>query len=300
MLLQVVFGWHVSFFQRGRSSLGQRRSPRSLRSSPCCSLSSLSSLSCSPGVDPGKCTIMHFAVPTEGGKFKSIGLSSAQYQRESGMLIARKKSLRWNKRVKPQLTALQTVSTKGLSMHGFLQYMEVYEDVGDALWREYTKPRWARQRMRLYSGKKRVFSNFFKRLDKTVEPCKRLVVAYGNAKFGSGNMPGKHDVPTSRAYKECASRYLTYQVDEFRTSRVDAETETVLTSVCRKENRTAGIQKSVRGLLWCESTNDNRSKFVNRDLNAAINIRRCLLLPTRPPALERGQPRLQARIGMWI
>jgi len=43
---------------------------------------------------------------------------------------------------------------------------------------------------------------------------------------------------------------------------------------------------NVRGLLALVSTTNDgkkRMEFVNRDFNAAINIRRCAVLETRPP-----------------
>ena len=46
----------------------------------------------------------------------------------------------------------------------------------------------------------------------------------------------------------------------------------------------------VRGLLALVSTTSDgkkRMEFVNRDFNAAINIRRCAVLESRPPALTR-------------
>jgi hypothetical protein len=54
---------------------------------------------------------------------------------------------------------------------------------------------------------------------------------------------------------------------------------------------------NVRGLLALVSTTNDgkkRMEFVNRDFNAAINIRRCPVLENRPPELTRenfvGQP----------
>jgi len=45
----------------------------------------------------------------------------------------------------------------------------------------------------------------------------------------------------------------------------------------------------VRGLLTLVSTTTGRKrvKFVNREFNAAINIRRCAVLEIRPPELTR-------------
>jgi len=53
----------------------------------------------------------------------------------------------------------------------------------------------------------------------------------------------------------------------------------------------------VRGLLALVSTTNDgkkRMEFVNRDFNAAINIRRCAVMENRPPQQTRenfkGQP----------
>jgi hypothetical protein len=48
---------------------------------------------------------------------------------------------------------------------------------------------------------------------------------------------------------------------------------------------------TVRGLLASVSSTSGgkkRMEFVNRDLNAAINIRRCAMLERRPPEWTRG------------
>ena len=126
--------------------------------------------------------------------------------------------------------------------------------------------------MRLYGGKKRVMANFLNKLegkDKTVE----TVLAYGASKFAPGGK-GEVSVPTSRAYKECSYRFKTIPVDEFRTSKIYYKDDTILEPVGKKSAE--GKTVTVRGLFWCCSTKYN--EFVNRDLNGAINIRRCALL----------------------
>jgi len=48
---------------------------------------------------------------------------------------------------------------------------------------------------------------------------------------------------------------------------------------------------TVRGLLASVSSTSGgkkRMEFVNRDVNAAINIRRCAMLERRPPEWTRG------------
>jgi hypothetical protein len=252
------------------------------------------------GLDPGKRTIFHCAELLKNGKYRSMEFSSARYQRESGMLQARRRAERWNAEVWRELQALATVSLKGAELSKLLEYMEVYSEHKDVLWSHYSKDRWARQRMRLYGGKKRSFAGFLNELAHDPdfpESPRRVVVAYGNAGFDSGGMKGKLAVPRVRAYRECASRFLTVPVDEFRTSRVHWETENVMGVVGSKADR-----KAVRGLLWCGSTNQTAGKFVNRDLNAAINIRKCLVLPQRPPALCRHDSlsKLSKSITKWI
>jgi hypothetical protein len=75
-------------------------------------------------------------------------------------------------------------------------------------------------------------------------------------------------VPTSRAFKECSYR----PVDEFMTTKMyNGDKQTVLKAVQRRDTGAT----VVRGLLWCDSSTKDQSKFVNRILNAALNIRDC-------------------------
>jgi len=88
-------------------------------------------------------------------------------------------------------------------------------------------------------------------------------------------------------------------IDEFRTTKIwHKDSTTVLQSVqSEKEGRT------VRGLLWCSSTMENSKLFVNRDLNAAINIHNCFTMyPTRPGILARPKKycKLEVVVGRTI
>ena len=117
---------------------------------------------------------------------------------------------------------LSTVSSKGVNLQNHVAYIAAYHQHRDALWTEYTRPRWARQRLSLYGGKKRTFANFFNNLKrvlrKAVPKC-NIVVAYRAAKFAPGGR-GELSVPTSRAYKECATRINTKVTAEFRSSKM--------------------------------------------------------------------------------
>jgi hypothetical protein len=118
--------------------------------------------------------------------------------------------------------------------------------------------------------------------------------------------------PTTRVYKECARRFVTIPIDEFRASYTHHELGCTLQRVemekCQRNPE--DIKKygplteelmerraKVRGsLALVSTTNDGkkRMEFVNRGFHAAINIRRCAVVEKRPPERTRenyvGQP----------
>jgi hypothetical protein len=179
------------------------------------------------------------------------------------------------------------------------QYLKVHLETEPALFEEHFKRRWAAQRLRLYGGKKRVFAQFFNNISKSGDVSKNIVVAYGAAKFAPGGK-GEVSVPTDRAFKECSYRFPTIAVDEFRTSKVSVEDNTLLHQVRlrRYKGSKDGKKGVLRGLLWSTTTN----KFVNRDRNAALNILRLSILPKRPAIFDRSKvsARLQQRVEKWI
>lgn len=258
-------------------------------------------------IDPGR-VITYYAVEKMGnGRFKSYTMTRREYYAKSGVFEARKQTEEWSKGIKESLVKYSKVSVKGVDIEHHNQFLAVYKSVNLAIWSEYTKSRWARQRLRLYGGKKRAFSQFFQtvqRGDDRPELKRPIVIAYGGANIGTGGR-GELSSPTSRAYKECLQRYECRAIDEFRTSKVNWETGDILQLVgvvrrCRKRMQRLG---PLRGLLWYNSTIDNsQSKFVGRDFNAALNIWRCATNATRPAALCRvqGQSRIVQHVGKII
>jgi len=78
------------------------------------------------------------------------------------------------------------------------------------------QPPWGRLRMNLYGGRQRAFANFLNELSALKEEeSQRLVVAYGAGRWVPKK--GTTPAPTTRMYKECARRFVTIPVDEFRT-----------------------------------------------------------------------------------
>jgi hypothetical protein len=224
---------------------------------------------------------------------------------------ARKKIETWNSGMNEHLEALSEVTSRGADFKAFREFMEVRVAHWDALWEEYAKPRWARLRMNLYCGKQGAFANFFNELSALKgNEGQRLVATYGAGHWMT--QKGTTPAPTTRTYTECARRFVTILVGEVRTSYTHHEVACTLQRVgiekCQRspedikrygpltEEHMERMSK-VRGLLALGSTTSDgkkRMEFVNRDVNAAVNIGKCAVLEKRPPEWTRenfsGQP----------
>jgi len=272
------------------------------------------------GANPGGTNIITIAVPKRAedgvdgdlrqGDMRLSRFSRAIHYRESGKMNARKKIETRNAGVKEHLDVLSEVTSRGADLQAFREFMEVRVAHWEALWEECTKPRWARLRMNLYYGTQRAFANFLNQLRALKEDeNQRLVLAYGAERWTSrkGCMPA----PTTTTYKECARRFITIHVDEFRTSYTHHELGCTLQRVemekCQRSpedikeygvltEEQMEMKAKVRGLLALVSTTTNgkkRMEFVNREFNAAIN-KRYAVIEKRPPEWTRrnfvGQP----------
>jgi len=231
------------------------------------------------GVDPGRTNIYQMVEKLNDGTFKGYRYTRRQYYTEAGMYKAQQETESWQKNVKSELLLLSKHSPKYVLLDKFLDFIEITQTVSESLWNEYTKDRWSSQRLNLYGGKKRAFAKFFN----TLKVDKNTVFAYGSAVFAPGGK-GEVSVPTTRAFKECTFRAPVVPICEFRTTVVHWEDDSLLEKVARRGKD--GRLVAVRGLSWCRSTK-REGKFVNRDLNAAINILRCAVLPKRPMSLTR-------------
>ena len=100
--------------------------------------------------------------------------------------------------------------------------MKIHAAHDESLWKECTKPRWARLRMNLYCEKQQAFANFFNELSALKkDESERLVVANGAGRWASKK--GTTPAPSTRTYKECARRFVTIRVEEFRASYTHQE-----------------------------------------------------------------------------
>jgi len=122
------------------------------------------------GADPGNTNIITIAVPQRAeygthsklrqNDMRRLRFSRARYYRESGIMNARKKIEIENAGLKKHLEAMSKVTSRAADFEAFLKCMDVHVAPWEALWEEYTKPRWARLRMNPYCGQQRAFANF--------------------------------------------------------------------------------------------------------------------------------------------
>jgi hypothetical protein len=121
-------------------------------------------------VDPGNTNIVTIAAPkcqkdgVDGNlcqkDMRLLKFSRARKYGESGIMNARKKSETWDTGVKEHLEAIIQVTSRGADfedLRGFIKFQNAHDE---ELWKEDTKPLWARQRLNLLRGRQRAFANF--------------------------------------------------------------------------------------------------------------------------------------------
>ncbi|GFH23964.1 hypothetical protein HaLaN_21670, partial [Haematococcus lacustris] len=110
---------------------------------------------------------------------------------------------------------------------------------------------------------------------------------------GSGSI-GCRGVPVSQMQKEAVKQFTPERVvlvDEFRTSRVSSAdntpSETLLDTPPEsfrwlRPVKSMAKRSQVRGLM-CSTSINNITRFYDRDVSAALNIRRCAVGPGPRP-----------------
>ncbi|KAJ9520278.1 hypothetical protein QJQ45_030261, partial [Haematococcus lacustris] len=272
------------------------------------------------GVDPGKtnmATVAHEERSADGSvvSVRHWTLTAGQYYRDSGITRQAQATKIWLAKVKPQLTALSKVSSKPSSLASYRRFADTVLETYDAMWSEVSKKRWANARFRLYCGKKRVVASFWAKVNtqaKKLWPDRILALAYGAAGFNGSGTIGCRGVPVSQMQKEAVKQFRPERVvlvDEFRTSRVSSAdntpSETLLDTPPEsfrwlRPVKSMAKRSQVRGLMCLTSIN-NITRLYDRDVSAALNIRRCAVgpgprptelcyWPNRPAMPKPGQP----------
>ncbi|KAJ9530705.1 hypothetical protein QJQ45_014868 [Haematococcus lacustris] len=254
------------------------------------------------GVDPGKtnmATVAHEERSADGSvvSVRHWTLTAGQYYRDSGITRQAQATKIWLAQVKTQLTALTHVSSKPSSLASYRRFADTVLATYDAIWAEVSKPRWANAKFRLYCGKMRVVASFWAKVNKQAKklwPDRILALAYGAAGFKGSGTIGCRGVPVSQMQKEAVKQFRPGRVvlvDEFRTSRVSSAdntpSETLLDTPPESFRwlqpvKSMAKRSQVRGLMCLTSIN-NITRFYDRDVSAALNIRRCAVGPGPRP-----------------
>ncbi|KAJ9525864.1 hypothetical protein QJQ45_009279 [Haematococcus lacustris] len=252
------------------------------------------------GVDPGKtnmATVAHEERSAAGTvvSVRHWKLTAGQYYRDSGITRQAQATKTWLAKVKPQLTALSRVSSKPSSLASYRRFANTVLATYDAMWAEVSKKRWANAKFRLYCGKMRVVASFWAKVKKQAQkrwPDRILALAYGAASFSGSGSIGCRGVPVSQMRKEAVKQFgagRVVLVDEFRTSRVSSAYSHPIEALPGQPPESfrwlrpvysSAKRSQVRGLM-CSTSNNIR--FYDRDVSAALNIRRCAVGPGPRP-----------------
>ncbi len=233
------------------------------------------------GVDPGRINIYTVVEKQDDGSYSKRTFTRRRYYEESGINKANRNCRQWNEVHQDIYDLLASNSPKVATVEKFDCYYKVIKKYYETLWYEKLKKKWAEQSFRLYGGKKRSFANFWK----SYQSDKKTLLAYGAARFPSSKK-GELASPTTKAFREASSQFRAVLVNEFRS--------TVIHHECNQQMQLVQSQKrknTVHGLHWCCSP--NCCKFVDRDLNAAINILLNVVdKENRPEIFSRRTPKL--------
>ncbi|KAJ9516175.1 hypothetical protein QJQ45_024599 [Haematococcus lacustris] len=260
------------------------------------------------GCDPGK-TNMATAAHEErypSGAVESVwqrSLTAGHYYRQSGITQHAKVSKAWMAGIQPEHAVLSQVTNYTASLQRYREYVAMTLLTWPAMWAELSKPRWSNARFRLYGHKQRTVAKFWadtvrgaKVRCNSAATGRPLALAYGAAGFSGAGSIGSKGVPVKQMLREACKQFpgRVVLVHEFRTSRVSSARTDVVAGQAEsfrwlRPVRSMATRSRIRGLM-CSTSNGIR--FYDRDVSAALNIRRIAAGPGRPRELSSwlGRP----------
>lgn len=239
------------------------------------------------GVDPGKHSILYMTsneVIQKRGK-KQIQISNIQKRRAIGAKATHYQQMKRKKRKKYKSiqeleTKLSAVSSKSPTLKGFQHYLKVRFTVQEELYTYYSSKMYRIHRWKKYKSEQRFNQYLVNRIRAIFDhDC---VLAYGSWNRTS-QMKGL--IPSSGiGMKRLLSKHFTVvTTPEYNTTKTCSkcmigEMKPVKSRPHpnpKKLKEDPNCKLDVRGLRRCN--NESCQVFINRDYNAAINIRRNLL-----------------------
>lgn len=232
-------------------------------------------------IDPGRTNIVFGVERLDDSTLKTYKLTRTQYYFSAGMNRRKRKTAGWQRSIQAEEQIFSAYSPKSASGEQWDRFLSQYLLVYARLWEEKTGKKWAREKFRVFGLKKKVLDRFFQAMHGPIAPT----ILFGASKF---NPSGRHElsVPTTGISKACSQHHKTVFVDEFNTTKRCSHCASMLSPVATRNDE--GSIREVRGLRRCGSNVCAQASFKNRDLNAALNILRCLPGLQRPTHLSRG------------
>lgn len=181
------------------------------------------------GIDPGRVKPLvgverippEKQTPTEKHPNKKIikkySITRREFYRAAGKRKRCQLAKKWMKEIEDAETQYQKYSIKTTSLNTYYKFLGTYFKVYDKLWEAKTNIKWSQ-------GKFRVYTLTQKFLDKKVQeminfdPSKKIVLAYGDAKF-SPNGKGELSAPKTSILKKLSKKFEVQMIDEYKTSQ---------------------------------------------------------------------------------
>ncbi|KAJ9529196.1 hypothetical protein QJQ45_007896 [Haematococcus lacustris] len=260
------------------------------------------------GCDPGKTNMATVAHEERypSGAVESVwqrSLSAGQYYRQSGITQHAKVSKAWMAGIQHEHAVLSQVTKYTASLQRYREYVAMTLVTWPAMWAELSKPRWSNARFRLHQHKQSTVAKFWAETVRgamvrcnSAATGRPLALAYGAAGFSGAGSRGSRGVPVKHMLREACKQFpgRVVLVHEFRTSRVSSARTNVVAGQPEgfrwlRPVRSMATRSRIRGLM-CSTSNGIR--FYDRDVSAALNIRRIAAGPGRPRELSSwwGRP----------
>ena len=220
-------------------------------------------------------------------------LTSREYRERSGMLQALAHSTFDQRHIAGALNLLSHNTPKRSGTLDLQAHASAMAQVLPELWGQFPRRAWSRRRFGIYIKRMSVLDSFFSRIKGAGQGP--LNIAYGSAGFAA-SAPGRPPSPTTSAAKRAITffgKHRVFCIDEFRTTMMYHLSEERLHNVLVHDPVKDKLV-AVHGLKLSRSSEVNlglvhrQTRLVHRDINAALNILKIAVSPTRPEYLERG------------